>query len=312
MIPITLTIAAATAVGFGVEHRFGELRSQGAANRVMQLMLWILLPPIVFLNIADLHLTAGVGFGVVFGWAGMGAAMFAAYAIGKWLLRLPRTAVGTMMLGAGLGNSGYLGLPFTAALFGFDDVGDAIVFDILVSGMGLLTVGFAIGAAFGTVVEAPRDRVVSFFTRNPALWAGLAGALAPAALSPDWAVDASRVAVFAMLPLGFFVVGVTLAERGRGGRRQVPAARHRPRRGDGGPQAAALSRRRLRPVADLHRHARLLHLPGRDGLRHQHRPDRPRLRHGPLPGGQRGGVVDGCGGGGGVVGGAGVIRRLIV
>ena len=222
MIPITLTIAAATAVGFGVEHRFGELRSQGAANRVMQLMLWILLPPIVFLNIADLHLTAGVGFGVVFGWAGMGAAMFAAYAIGKWLLRLPRTAVGTMMLGAGLGNSGYLGLPFTAALFGFDDVGDAIVFDILVSGMGLLTVGFAIGAAFGTVVEAPRDRVVSFFTRNPALWAGLAGALAPAALSPDWAVDASRVAVFAMLPLGFFVVGVTLASEAEEGAVKFP------------------------------------------------------------------------------------------
>ena len=222
MIPITLTIAAATAVGFGVEHRFGELRSQLAADRVMQLMLWILLPPIVFLNIADLHLSAGVGLGVVFGWAGMGASMLAAYSIGKWVLKLPRTSVGTMMLGAGLGNSGYLGLPFTAALFGFDDVGDAIVFDILVSGMGLLTVGFAVGAAFGTIAEAPRDRVVAFFTRNPALWAGAAGALAPAALSPEWAVDASRIAVFAMLPLGFFVVGVTLASEAEEGAVRFP------------------------------------------------------------------------------------------
>ncbi len=222
MIPIALTIAAATAAGFGVEHRWGELRSQLAAERVMQLMLWVLIPPIVFFNIADLHLSAGVGLGVVFGYVGLGAAMLAAYAIGKWVLHLPRPTIGTLMLTAGLGNTGYLGLPFTAALFGFDDVGDAIVYDILISGMGLLTVGFAVGATFGTIAEAPRDRVASFFTRNPALWAGVAAVLAPAALSPEWAVDASRLAVFAMLPLGFFVVGITLASEAEEGAIKFP------------------------------------------------------------------------------------------
>ena len=222
MIPIALTIAAATAVGFGVEHRWGELRSQLAADRVMALMLWVLIPPIVFFNIADLHLSAGVGLGVVFGYVGLGCAMLAAYAIGKWVLHLPRPSIGTLMLAAGLGNTGYLGLPFTAALFGFDDVGDAIVYDILISGMGLLTIGFAVGAAFGTIAEAPRDRVASFFTRNPALWAGVAAVLAPAALSPEWAVDASRLAVFAMLPLGFFVVGITLASEAEEGAIKFP------------------------------------------------------------------------------------------
>jgi predicted permease len=222
VIPIALTIAAATAVGFGVEHRLGELRSQAAASRVMQLMLWILLPPVVFFNIADLHLSAGVGLGVLFGWVGMGVAMLAAYAIGRWVLHLPRTSTGILMLTAGLGNTGYLGLPFTAALFGFDDVGDAIVFDVLVSALGLLTVGFAIGAAFGTIAEAPRERITSFFTRNPGVWAGVAGALAPAALAPEWAVDASRIAVFAMLPLGFFVVGVTLASEAEEGTIRFP------------------------------------------------------------------------------------------
>jgi malate permease and related proteins len=222
VIPIALTIAAATAVGFGVEQRWGELRSQQLANRVLQLMLWILLPPIVFLNIADLHVSAGVGLGVLFGYVGVAAAMLAAYAIGKWALHLSRPSIGALMLAAGLGNTGYLGLPFTAALFGFDDVGDAIVYDILVSGISLLTIAFAVGAAFGTVAEAPRDRVAAFFSRNPGLWAGLAGALAPAALSPEWAVDASRIAVFAMLPLGFFVVGVTLASEAEEGAIRFP------------------------------------------------------------------------------------------
>lgn len=222
MIPIALTIAAATAIGFGVEHRWGELRSQLLAGRVLRLMLWVLLPPIVFLNIADLQLTAGVGLGVLFGWIGVGVVMLAAYAIGRWVLHLGRTSTGTLVLAAGLGNTGYLGLPFTAALFGFDDVGDAIVYDILVSGISLLTVAFAVGAAFGTVAEARRDRVVAFFNRNPGLWAGLAGALAPAALSPEWAVDASRIAVFAMLPMGFFVVGVTLASEAEEGAIRFP------------------------------------------------------------------------------------------
>jgi hypothetical protein len=222
VIPIALTIAAATAIGFGVEHRLGELRSQKAADWVMRLMLWVLLPPVVFFNIADLHLTAGVGAGVAFGYVGLAVSMGVAYAIGKWVLRLSRPSTGALMLAAGLGNTGYLGVPLTAALFGLDDVADAIVYDILVSSMALLTIAFAVGAAFGTFAEAPRDRVAAFFTRNPALWACLLAFLAPEALAPDWAVDASQIAIFAMLPLGFFVVGVTLSSEAEEGAVRFP------------------------------------------------------------------------------------------
>ncbi|HYI98362.1 MAG TPA: AEC family transporter [Thermoleophilaceae bacterium] len=222
MIAIAGVIAAATAVGFGVEHRWGEERSQRAAIAVMNLMLWVLLPPVVFFNIADLHLTAGVGAGLAFGWVAVIASMSAAYAIGKWVLRLSRPSTGALILAAGLGNTGYLGLPFTAALFGFDDVPDAIAYDILVSGMSLLTLAFAVGAAFGTVAEAPRERIAAFFSRNPGLWACIAGFLAPAALAPDWIVDASQLAVFAMLPMGFFVVGVTLASEAEEGAIRFP------------------------------------------------------------------------------------------
>jgi malate permease and related proteins len=228
MIAIAGVIAVATAIGFGVEHRWGEERSQRAAVAVMRLMLWVLLPPVVFFNIADLHLTAGVGAGLAFGWVAVIASMTAAYAIGKWVLRLPRPSTGALILAAGLGNTGYLGLPFTAALFGFDDVPDAIAYDILVSGMSLLTLAFAVGAAFGTVAEAPRERVAAFFTRNPGLWACLAGFLAPAVLAPEWIVEASQLAVFAMLPLGFFVVGVTLAAEAEEGALKFPPPVTRP------------------------------------------------------------------------------------
>ncbi|NLT05957.1 MAG: hypothetical protein GXY03_06575 [Solirubrobacterales bacterium] len=222
MIPIALTIAAATAVGFGAERRLGGERAQLAAARTMRLMLWVLIPPVAFFNLADLHLTAGVGAGLAFGWIGMLTAMAVAYVVGTHLLRLPRPVVGTLMLAAGMGNSGYLGVPFTAALFGFDDVGDAVIFDVIVSGVALPTLAFAVGAAFGTVATEARTRLIAFFTRNPALWAAAAGLLAPEALSPDWAVDASRFAVMAMLPMGFFVVGVTLASEAEEGAVRFP------------------------------------------------------------------------------------------
>jgi predicted permease len=54
--------------------------------------------------------------------------------------------------------------------------------------------------------------VLAFFTRNPPLYAAVAGLVAPDALAPDFLVDASRVAVVALLPIGFFAVGAILAE----------------------------------------------------------------------------------------------------
>ena len=54
VIPIAAIIAAATAAGFGVEHRLGD-RADAVARRVVWLMLWVLGPPVVFLNIAALE-----------------------------------------------------------------------------------------------------------------------------------------------------------------------------------------------------------------------------------------------------------------
>jgi malate permease and related proteins len=54
------------------------------------------------------------------------------------------------------------------------------------------------------------------------LWAFVLALIAPAALAPQWAVDASQLVVFAMLPLGFFVVGVALASEAEEGAVRFP------------------------------------------------------------------------------------------
>ena len=221
MIPLAAVIAAATAAGFGAEQRMGE-RADRLAQRMMWLVLWVLLPPVTFFNIAALELTTRVGAGIAFAYAALLAVLSAAYIVGTHVLRLSRPGVGALMVASGLANTGYLGLPFSAALFGLDELPNAVAYDIVVSGLALVTIGFSIGAAFGTVAERPRERVATFFKRNPPLWACAAGFLAPAALAPDWAVDASQVLVFAVLPLGCFAVGVTLAAEREEGRLRFP------------------------------------------------------------------------------------------
>lgn len=221
MIPLAAVIGAATAVGFGAEHRW-RASAEVLASRLMWTVLWVLLPFVAFFNIATLHLTAEVGAGIAFGYVATLSTMAVAWLLGTRALRLERPSVGTLMGTSSLGNTGYLGLPFTAALLGFDQVGNAVAYDILVSTTMLITVGFSIGAAFGTVGEAPRERIAAFFLRNPPLVAAVLGLLAPATLAPDLAVDISRVVVIAILPIGFFAVGVTLAAEADEGRVRFP------------------------------------------------------------------------------------------
>lgn len=216
MIPLAAVIGASTAVGFGAERRWSE-SAERLSSRLMHWVLWLCMPMITFFNIAALELGAEVGAGIVFAYLSEGTALVAAFLVGTYLLRLPRPSVGALMGASSHGNTGFLGLPIVAVLLGFDQVANAVAYNVLVSAIALVTIGFSIGAAFGTMAERPRDRVKVFFTKNPALWAAAAGFLAPDALAPDWAVDASRLLVLAIIPIGFFAVGVTLAAEAKAG-----------------------------------------------------------------------------------------------
>jgi len=189
----------------------------------MRLMLYVLVPPVVFFNLARLELSADVGIGIALAWVAVVATGLLAYAIAARVLRLDRPQAGTLVNASLHPNTGYLGLPLCAAALGTDSLDEAVAYDVLVGTPTLLLGVFGVGAAFGTRAgETVRDRVRAFFVRNPPLVAAVAALLAPDALAPDVLVDASRVLVFALLPLGFFAVGVTLAEEAEEGQLRVP------------------------------------------------------------------------------------------
>lgn len=212
MVLVAAAIVAATAIGMASERRFGAAAVRGS-RRLIDAMVWVLLPFIVYSITARLHLGGGVGVGLVLGFVELALVGLLAYAAGTRLLRLPRPAVGSLVCVVVLANTGYLGVPLNAALLGHDALAPAIAWDTIVSQTMLYTAGFAIGAAFGTEAgERPRDRVTAFFTRNPVLYALVAGLLVPDALAPQAMVDvAEALAVYTLLPLGFFLVGVNLA-----------------------------------------------------------------------------------------------------
>lgn len=189
----------------------------------------MLLPPVIFFNIAASSVDASHGIGLALGIVASSLGALLAWWVASRVLKLPRFQVGAVVCTVLSVNTGYLGYPLTVALLGRHQLSTAVLYDVLVTGPCLLLGAFAVGAAFGTKAgEGPRERVRAFFTRNPPLYAAIAGLLAPHALAPTALVDISQALIVAILPIGFFAVGATLAENAEHGELPMPPPMTRP------------------------------------------------------------------------------------
>jgi predicted permease len=221
-------IVGATAVGIVAERRRPQAAGL-AARQLLVLMLYVLVPPVVFFNLAASELDVEHVAGLALGLVAVALAGVIAWLLSSRVLRLAPHRTGAVICAVVSINTGYLGYPLTVALLGRDELSTAVLYDVLVSAPSLLLGAFAVGAAFGTKAgETPRQRLRAFFTRNPPLYAAIGGLLAPEALAPQPLVDASQVLVIAILPLGFFAVGATLAENAERGQLPMPPPLTRP------------------------------------------------------------------------------------
>jgi malate permease and related proteins len=223
-----LAIVASVLVGVWAERRRPDAAAQ-ASRQILVLMLYVLIPPIIFFNLAAADVDVDQGVGVVLALLTSSLTALLAWALADRWLQLSPPRVGAVVCTVLSVNTGYLGYPLTVALLGREELSTAVLYDVMVTGPCLLLGAFAVGAAFGTRAgEGPRERVRAFFTRNPPLYAAVAGLLAPDALAPDLAVDLSQALLVAILPLGFFAVGATLAENAERGDLPLPPPLTRP------------------------------------------------------------------------------------
>lgn len=206
MLAVAAVIVAGSAAGILVARR--RSNAQAIADRMLWVSLWAIVPVVTFFNFARFEPTAEVGAGLVFAYAGLAVALLVAWVAARGSLDLRGHTRGAFMCAAFHANTGFLGLPFIAVLLGRDALPEAITYDQLVSTPWLLVVAFAIGAAHRDERDAAESGLRAFLLRNPALYALVAGLLAPDALAPEWAVDAANVLVVALAPLGFFALGV--------------------------------------------------------------------------------------------------------
>lgn len=221
-------IVAGTAVGVGAEHRY-PTAAIGVARRLMRLILYFAVPIVIFFNLASASLSLDNAVGILLALLTMTLIGTFAWLVSSRLLGLSRAQTGAVIVAATVANTGYLGYPLTVALLGHDQLSTGVLFDVLVSGPVLMLGAFAVGAAFGDRAgEGLKARTRAFFTRNPPLYAAILGLLAPQALAPEFLVDATQVLVIAVLPVGFFAVGATLAEGAEHGELPIPPPFNRP------------------------------------------------------------------------------------
>lgn len=215
---VILAVFAATTVGVLAEHR--TALAPRAARGALSAMLYALVPFVSFVSFAHLSLSLGAGVGLALAYVGLGAAGLLAVLLGR-RLGLGGPDLGAVVCTVILANTGYLGLPMSVVLLGARTLSHAVAYDQVVSGPMVFTVGFAVGAAFGTRGQSTLcGRLTVFLTRNPPLAAAVAGLLVPRAWAPHVLVLAAHDVVDVLLVLGFFAVGVFLsAERRADGAR---------------------------------------------------------------------------------------------
>lgn len=218
-----LTAAIILSVAAGVwSHGRDEERTRRLIKRALDAMLYVALPFITFFVLARLHVDTGVGVGLAFAYTELAIVGLLAWFLARKVFDLSTTTTAAMVVCVVMANTGYLGVPLNRALLGSHELGPAITFDAVVSGPMFYVFGFAIAAAF-TTKDAPwRERIKTFVTRNPPLIAVVAAMIAPDALAPDVMVDIAKAAVFGLLPVGFFILGATLAAEGDDGALAFP------------------------------------------------------------------------------------------
>jgi predicted permease len=215
-------MVAGAGIGAWSERRY-PLAAVGLARRFLLVILYALVPIVIFFNLAAASISLDNGIGIALGLLNLALVSVVTWFFAARVLRLSRPQTGAVICSVLVANTAYLGYPLTVALLGRDHLSTGVLFDVLVSGPGLMLGAFGVAAAFGDRAgEGVRERARAFFTRNPPLYAAVLGLLAPDALAPAGLVDASQVLAVAILPIGFFAVGATLAEGAEHGELPFP------------------------------------------------------------------------------------------
>jgi len=219
---IVLTVIVATAVGVLAERR-DNARAHAARQLILQTMLWVLVPFVAYVNIARAHLSLDATLSIAIAAVSILVAGTIMWRLARGPFALPSATAGAAIVTTIQANTAYFGLPLIAALFSEAELSQAVVYDGLVSLPMFVLGSYSVGARLGYAREGGmRAQLRAGLLRNPVLWAVVAALLVPDSWAPEALVDPSRIAIYALLPLGFIVVGITLGDEAKDGMLRIP------------------------------------------------------------------------------------------
>ena len=205
-------------IGVAAQRRWRG-RAETVAQRALDLILWVILPPCVFINIAHFRFSNSELQGLIEGYGVLALVAAGALWAGRRWLALPEVTIGAFICCAIIGNTGYFGQPVTLAVLGRSDLGAATAWDAMITGPCTFVGAFAVGTIFGVDRESRdgQNRWRGFLVRNPVLWAMVAGLLVSRVHAiPEVLAAPAQLALTALLPVGFAALGVFLAGRPSG------------------------------------------------------------------------------------------------
>lgn len=220
---IIIALAVVASIAAGVQARRMTARTDAFVIRLLDFVLFVLLPLIGFAFALQLELDLTTVAGIGGGYLVIATVGLLAWQITERYMHLTKAQQGAVVLCAVLANTGYLGLPVSLTLLGKDELPQAVVWDQLISVPMALIVAPFIASTFAGRHEGLHlgHRLVAIIKKAPAVPAPIIGLLVPSGWVPSWFFDVATWCVFLTLPLGFFAVGATM-QRLRGDDERPP------------------------------------------------------------------------------------------
>jgi predicted permease len=190
----------------------GRILQETDIGLINRLIMDVTLPAFVFHALYRQHVTADM-FHAAWLFGVLQVLVMVVIWIPARLLRFPRPVIGTFLLTAVYGNTGFLGYPVVQAIFGQTEgaMAAAVVYDQFSMALPVYTVGVAVAMHYGTKHETNWREMFSFFTTPT--FVVLIGTLVINALDvsiPTFITRAAHLLAGATVPLVLLSLGLML------------------------------------------------------------------------------------------------------
>lgn len=194
-------------IALGYLAKITKLLGASDAERLNKIIIYILLPALIFRAVSSADFSVGLAIIPMVAVAVALGCVAIAFLIGR-ALKLKKVIFGSLLLAAGVGNTGYLGYPITQRIFGQTHLVKAIFFDIFGTVLFIFTIGLFIAESYGSG-SAKINKLKEIVTFPP-LIALAFGYFLRGIILPDFLDSALTYLAAATVPLMMISIGLSL------------------------------------------------------------------------------------------------------